>query len=399
MPKARKKKQCTVCDKKVVNLKEHMLIHIGVKDFACPVCDKSFSLNCNLKTHMLIHTGVKDFACPVCAQIFRHGCNLKRHMLIHTGVKDFACPVCEQRFRQGLTLKTHMLIHTGEKPFACPECTQRFRQRRTLNNHMLTHTGEKPFACPECTQRFRQRGTLNTHMLIHTGEKPFACTECTHRCRQSSNLTKHLAVVHDLGDYECTLCYGNCSRLRPWVDPATNDLAQCCRKCYMLATGKDIRIEHEWSLFLDEEFHPEFRICADTQVNSCNTSRPDGLWATPGLVLHWELDEYQHSGKNYSCEERRISKLYDQFPGNKHVVVRVNPHSYRAPGTVKPLQKDRKHLMLKVLEACLTKEWDTMIHVVYMFYSADNPNITQNISKTMMYDAQDVENFCQSSKI
>jgi len=31
-----------------------------------------------------------------------------------------------------------------------------------------------------------------------------------------------------------------------------------------------------------------------------------------------------------------------------------------------------------------------------MFYSADNPNITQNISKTMLYDAQDVENFCRS---
>ena len=77
-------------------------------------------------------------------------------------------------------------------------------------------------------------------------------------------------------------------------------------------------------------------------------------------------------------------------------MVRVNPHSYRAPGKVKPLQKDRKHLMLKVLEACLTKEWDTMIHIVYMFYSADNPNITQNISKTMLYDAQDVENFCSS---
>jgi len=341
MPKVlRKKHKCTVCDKKVINLKEHMIRHTGVKDFACTVCQKPFALQGDLTKHMLIHTGVKDFACPVCQKRCARKCNLKQHMLKHTGVKDFACPVCEQRFAQNSQLKRHMLKHTGVKDFACTECTQRFAHKQNLNTH--------------------------------------------------------LASVHDLGDCVCTLCDGNCSRLRPWVDPATNTLAQCCRKCYMKATGKDIRLEHEWSLFLDEHFHPEFRICADTQVNSCDTSRPDGMWATPGLVLHWELDEKQHSGKDYSCEERRISKLYDQFPGHRHIVVRVNPHSYRAPGRLKPLQKDRKHLMLKVLEACLTKEWATMIHIVYMFYSADNPNITQNISKTMLYDAQDVEKFCTS---
>lgn len=342
MPKALKKrlrKQCTVCDKKVTNLRQHMLIHTGVKDFACSVCEQRFSRNSNLKEHMLSHTGVKDFACTECAFRCSRNSNLKQHMLQHTAVKDFACPVCDKSFSFNYTLKIHMLIHTGVKDFACTECTLRFAH--------------------------------------------------------NSNLKTHLASVHDIGDCVCTLCEGNCSRLRPWVDPATNDLAQCCRKCYMKKTGKDIRIEHEWSLFLDEEFHSEVRRCANTQVNSSNTSRPDGLWVFPGLVLHWELDENQHSGKNYSYEERRLTELHGQFSGNRYIVVRVNPHSYRAPGRLKPLQKDRKYLMLKVLEACLTKEWDTMMHIVYLCYSADNPNITQN-SKTMLYDAQDVENFCRS---
>ena len=370
MPKARKKHRCTVCQKRVFNLKRHMLKHTGEKPFACTEYAFRCAQNSDLKRHKLFHTGVKDFACTECAFRCYLNANLKRHMLSHTGVKDFACTECDYKCGRNSSLTTHMLSHTGVKDFACTECALRFSQKGNLTTHMLTHTGEKPFACTKCTLRFRQKGTL----------------------------TRHLAVVHDIGDCVCTLCYGNCSRLRPWVDPATNILAQCCRKCYMKATGKDIRLEHEWSLFLDEHFHPKFRNCANTQVNSCNTSRPDGMWATHGLVLHWELDENQHSGKKYSCEEHRISKLYDQFTGHRHVVVRVNPHRYRAPGRLKPLQKDRKHLMLKVLEACLTKEWDTMrdtmIHVVYMFYSADNPNITQNISKTMLYDAQDVENFC-----
>jgi len=373
MPKARKKrirkkKQCAVCDKKVIHLKEHMLIHTGEKSFACTECAYKCARNSHLKEHMLIHTGVKDFACTECAYKCARNSDLKTHMLYHTGVKDFACT----------------------------ECTYRCVQKSNLNAHLASVHDIGDFPCTQCDKSFSFKGTLKQHMLYHAGVKDFACTECTYRCVQKGSLNTHLASVHDIGDCVCTLCKGNCSRLRPWVDPATNVLAQCCRKCYMQKTGKDIRIEHEWSLFLDEEFHSEFRRCANTQVNSCNTSRPDGLWVFPGLVLHWELDEKQHSGKNYSYEERRLTELHGQFSGNRYIVVRVNPHSYRAPGRLKPLQKDRKHLMLQVLQACLTKEWDTMIHIVYLCYSADNPNITQNISKTMLYDAQDVENFCRS---
>ena len=51
--------------------------------------------------------------------------------------------------------------------------------------------------------------------------------------------------------------------------------------------------------------------------------------------------------------------------------------------------------MLKVMKTCLTKKWDTKIHVVYMFYSETNGNITQRISKTMLYDAEDVDEFCK----
>ena len=147
---------------------------------------------------------------------------------------------------------------------------------------------------------------------------------------------------------------------------------------------------------MDEHFDKEFRLCSDNQVNSCNRSRPDGLWASNDLVLHWELDEHQHSGKSYSCEEKRISELYDQFSGKQYIVVRVNPHTYTHPARkAKPDWEERKELMLNVMKACLTKKWDTKIHVVYMFYSETNGNITQRISKTMLYDAEDVDEFCK----
>jgi len=231
-------------------------------------------------------------------------------------------------------------------------------------------------------------------MRTHTGEKPHKCELCSFKCARSNGLTRHKGRKHDIGNEECTFCWDNCYRPRSWIDAATKEEVKCCRTCYKKKTGKDIRVEQEWSDFLDEHFDKEFRLCSDNQVNSCNRSRPDGLWASNDLVLHWELDEHQHSGKSYSCEEKRISELYDQFCGMQYIVVRVNPDAYTHPdGKAKPEWEMRKVLMIKVMKACLTKKWDTKIHVVYMFYSENNPNITRNFSKTMLYDAEDVENF------
>jgi hypothetical protein len=50
------------------------------------------------------------------------------------------------------------------------------------------------------------------------------------------------------------------------------------------------------------------------------------------------------------------------------------------------------------MRACLEREWVTPIHVVYMFYSADNANITRNINKTLLFDAKDVSAFCGGHK-
>lgn len=65
---------------------------------------------------------------------------------------------------------------------------------------------------------------------------------------------------------------------------------------------------------------------------------------------------------------------------------------------VKPEKEERMELMRKVMKACLTKKWETKIHIVYMFYSKDNGNVTKNISKTMLYDAEDVEDFSAKGK-
>jgi hypothetical protein len=138
----------------------------------------------------------------------------------------------------------------------------------------------------------------------------------------------------------------------------------------------------------------------------CTLFRPDGLYEFEGpmvlhfdhLILHFEFDEGQHCRKKNRGDENRMLQMHgiEKQKDKQWVTVRVNPHAYTHPARnkAKPGKEERKELMLKVMKACLTKLWESRTHVVYMFYSKDNNNIAKNISKTMLYDAEDVENFC-----
>ena len=75
----------------------------------------------SVKNHMLVHTGIKDFQCEVCEKKFYKKSSLKQHMLTHTKVKDYECDICKKKFSQKNHLVQHFRIHSGEKPYGCAE--------------------------------------------------------------------------------------------------------------------------------------------------------------------------------------------------------------------------------------------------------------------------------------
>ena len=242
-------------------------------------------------------------------------------------------------------------------------------------------------------------------MRTHTGEKPYECHLCPVKFAQNSHLTQHKGRIHDIGNEQCTKCLKNCYRPRSWINPETNKVEQYCKECYGVRFGVNIREEQEWSDLLNERFYPEFRIGTNTRISMCTLFFPDGLYEFQGhmilyvdhLILHWEFDEHQHQGKKYSGDENRMLEMHEieKYKDKQWVTVRVNPHGYTHPARkAKPEKEERKELMLNVMKSCLTKKWESRSHVVYLFYSKDNNNIAQNIDKTMLYDAEDVENFC-----
>ncbi|KAG7170110.1 Zinc finger protein 257-like 1 [Homarus americanus] len=76
-------------------------------------CEESFNGKNQLMDH-LVHS-VKIIKCYKCGKIFDSQTNLKQHLLVHTGEKNFKCEECNKRFSTKKYLKVHMEVHTGEK--------------------------------------------------------------------------------------------------------------------------------------------------------------------------------------------------------------------------------------------------------------------------------------------
>ncbi|KAI9193131.1 uncharacterized protein BJ171DRAFT_303409 [Polychytrium aggregatum] len=71
-----------------------------------------------------------------CKKVFTRPYNLKSHMKIHSGEKQFQCTFCPSKFTRGHDLKRHIRLHTNERPFACPHCDERFSRSDAVRRHI-----------------------------------------------------------------------------------------------------------------------------------------------------------------------------------------------------------------------------------------------------------------------
>ena len=153
-----------------------------------------------------------------------------------------------------------------------------------------------------------------------------------------------------------------------------------CKVCFK-RTNKTTRAETRMSRYLDANFGTEFLQSTDSRVygNVCQLYRPDKLYAGPTRVIQVECDENQHRNKyDYSCENKRISDIYNEFAGVDYVVIRWNPHRSK---TTSMNQGDRLKLLLRAMKLAQKIAVPNKILVIYMFYDRDNELVTKEISK------------------
>ena len=149
-----------------------------------------------------------DRTCPHCGEFFRYPSDMKRHMTVHTGEKQFGCDVCNKIFIWKSSLNAHQKkMHTdlaAEQDRTCPICGMIFDFPSKMKRHMIQHTGEKPYQCSICVEYFSQASALGEHhqKMHKTGKERIPAKDRT--CKFCNVLFATISELVQYSQDECT---------------------------------------------------------------------------------------------------------------------------------------------------------------------------------------------------
>ena len=219
-------KTCEICGDQFVNqskLEKHQKMRHERK-ITCDICHKVFDPKPGWRNTYDGHRkqehgiGLKEFECSVCKKTFKMKSILKTHFKLVHGPKNFTCDSCGKSFRSEKSLEYHKMSHLAQTiPCSIPNCGIFVQTEQKLKQHMYSchkKKREKKFHCEECPKSYDQAAKLRTHIaVVHRGERPYECSKCDAKFPWPNSLKEHIETVHEGVMFPCKYCSKQFNRI------------------------------------------------------------------------------------------------------------------------------------------------------------------------------------------
>jgi len=356
--------------------------------------------------------GTKPYSCHLCS----YKCKQKGHLKEHKQLKHnidvvwHSCDLCSFKCKKKSTLKQHKQYkHNIDVVWhSCDLCSYKCKERTTLRQHKQNkHNIDVVWhSCDLCSFKCKHKGNLKTHKQTkHNIDVVwYSCDLCSFQCKTKGELKRHKQYVENIGDKTCQLCEKtNLGVVKPYG--SNGKYIDMCDDC-AIETGQKKRIEHRYTQYLDK--HIDFPSINDRVVRGsvCLKYRPDKIYVGINRIVHIEIDEHQHQNKSgdYTCDEKRISDIYDEFqaPVPEHyIVIRLNTDSYQTENKYYQVDRDkifnkRAKILIRLMKKIEKQPPPSKICIYYLYYSNDNNRIAKNIPHMLLND-ENIEKFLKES--
>jgi DNA-directed RNA polymerase subunit RPC12/RpoP len=141
---------CDICGFVVKSLTKGKLefhkrtVHEGLKDWACDICGKTYTLKEGLQLHVEVTHENRTYKCDQCGKEVTSRASLQTHMAaLHERKIEYNCNLCEHKtFAMG-SLKKHIKrVHEkSARTYPCIICNKNLYTNKRLSHHKEKHHG------------------------------------------------------------------------------------------------------------------------------------------------------------------------------------------------------------------------------------------------------------------
>lgn len=173
---------------------------VGVHEFVCGVCDKSFPTRLRCERHVWGHLPGEDesFKCTICSRMLSSLTALQRHHKLQHAQGSLGKHVCDQcgaifETTGAFTVHMRRTHHVRIKVHVCEYCLAMFQWRSKYDSHVLS---------AHCDDQETVVG------LARTPGVELRCTHCPDFVTPSDlELSRHTRALHsEAGTFQCKMC-------------------------------------------------------------------------------------------------------------------------------------------------------------------------------------------------